>query len=87
MHARRIAQHIACHSPPCSLVRNVGLRGPERLGGKVSGSVSKKTTGLVVGADAGSKLDKAKSLGVPLLTEDEFKALILSSDEPQSPGA
>ena len=59
----------------------------ERLGGKVSGSVSRKTTGLVVGADAGSKLDKAKSLGVPLLTEDEFRALILSSDEPQSPGA
>jgi NAD-dependent DNA ligase len=41
----------------------------------------------VVGVDAGSKLDKAKKLGVPLLTEDEFRALILSRDEPESPGA
>lgn len=49
----------------------------ERLGGKVSGSVSRKTSYLVVGADAGSKLEKAKGLGVPTLTEDEFRALII----------
>ena len=49
----------------------------EGLGGRVSGSVSKKTSNLVVGADAGSKLEKARSLGVPILTEDEFKALII----------
>ena len=48
-----------------------------RLGGKVSGSVSRKTSYLVVGEEAGSKLDKARTLGVPLLTEDEFRALIL----------
>lgn len=48
----------------------------ERLGGKVSGSVSKKTTYLVVGEDAGSKLEKARALGVPTLTEDEFRQLI-----------
>jgi DNA ligase (NAD+) len=47
------------------------------LGGKVSGSVSKKTSYLVVGADAGSKLEKARALGVTVLTEDEFKALIM----------
>ena len=49
----------------------------ERLGGKVSGSVSRKTAYLVVGADAGSKLEKARSLGVPTLSEDEFKDLIM----------
>ena len=49
----------------------------ERLGGKVTGSVSKKTSFLVVGADAGSKLDKARDLGVPILTEAEFQALIM----------
>jgi DNA ligase (NAD+) len=49
----------------------------ERLGGKVSGSVSRKTSYLVVGADAGSKLEKAKALSVPTLTEDEFRALII----------
>lgn len=43
-------------------------------GGKPTGSVSKKTDFLVVGENAGSKLDKAQSLGVPTLTEDEFLA-------------
>ena len=48
----------------------------EREGGKASGSVSSKTSYLVAGEAAGSKLDKAKSLGVDVLTEDEFLALI-----------
>jgi DNA ligase (NAD+) len=48
----------------------------EREGGKPSGSVSAKTSYLVAGEAAGSKLDKAKSLGVPILTEDEFLALV-----------
>ncbi len=45
-------------------------------GGKVSGSVSGKTTHLLAGADAGSKLDKATKLGVKIVTEDEFRALL-----------
>lgn len=45
-------------------------------GGKISGSVSKKTSFVLVGADAGSKEDKAKSLGVKTLTEDEFNKLL-----------
>jgi len=48
----------------------------EREGGKPSGSVSAKTSYLVAGESAGSKLDKAKSLNVPVLTEDEFLAMI-----------
>src|ERR1700692_974869 len=45
-------------------------------GGKLSGSVSKKTDYVVVGADPGSKYDKAKELGVTVLTESEFEKLI-----------
>lgn len=48
----------------------------EREGGKASGSVSSRTSYLVAGTDAGSKLDKAKKLNVPILTEDEFLSLL-----------
>ena len=44
----------------------------ERFGGKTSGSVSKKTTYVLAGEDAGSKLDKAKTLGVAIIDEDTF---------------
>ena len=48
----------------------------QQHGGKVSGSVSKKTDYVVVGADPGSKYEKAKELGVTILTEAEFEKLI-----------
>lgn len=48
----------------------------EDLGGRVSSSVSKKTDYVVAGSDAGSKLTKAESLGVKILSEDEFKGMI-----------
>lgn len=48
----------------------------EANGGKLSGSVSKKTSRLLAGADAGSKLTKAQELGVTILSEVEFQALL-----------
>ena len=47
-----------------------------QAGAKVSGSVSKKTSYLVAGENAGSKLDKAKEVGVTVLTEAELEALL-----------
>ena len=48
----------------------------ERFGGKASGSVSKKTSYVLAGANPGSKLTKAEALGIPILTEDDFAKLI-----------
>jgi len=51
----------------------------ERLGARVAGSVSKKTHYLVAGSDAGTKLDKARQLGVEVLDEDAFRNLIMNA--------
>lgn len=53
----------------------------EALGAKVSGSVSKKTSCVIAGEAAGSKLRKANELGVPVLDEDQFLQLV--SDDAQ----
>jgi DNA ligase (NAD+) len=59
-----------------SMTRDEAAEKIEAAGGKVSGSVSKKTSYVLAGAEAGSKLEKAQSLGVPVIDEGEFKRLL-----------
>jgi DNA ligase (NAD+) len=56
--------------------RDEAKRMIEDAGGKVSGSVSKNTDYVVAGADAGSKLDKAKDIGVRVVDEEEMEKLV-----------
>ena len=65
----------AAQLPPGALslfTRDEATEKIEAHGGKASGSVSKKTTYVVAGENAGSKLRKAGELGIPVLTEQQF---------------
>jgi DNA ligase (NAD+) len=62
-----------------SMSREQATKELERLGAKVSASVSSKTSYLVFGSDAGSKLEKARQLGVETLDEEKFLTLIMKS--------
>ena len=59
------------------MTREQATEAIEALGGKVSGSVSRKTSYVVVGADPGSKAQKALELGVTTLDEAAFRDLIM----------
>jgi DNA ligase (NAD+) len=63
-----------------SMTREQAQAALEKLGARVSGSVSRKTTYVVAGADAGSKLEKARELGVETLDEQQFAALIMKHE-------
>ena len=60
-----------------SMTREQATLALERLGARVAGSVSKKTTYVVAGSDGGSKLEKAGKLGIETLDEERFRALIM----------
>ena len=60
-----------------TMTRDEATAAIEGLGGKVSGSVSRKTSCVVAGDEAGSKLEKARSLGITILDEEEFRRLII----------
>ena len=59
-----------------TLSRNEASEIIEKFGGKTSGSVSKKTSFVLAGEEAGSKLKKAEELGIPIITEAEFLEMI-----------
>jgi DNA ligase (NAD+) len=59
-----------------SLTREEATEKIETLGGHVTGSVSRKTDYLLAGAEPGSKLDKARELGVRIIDEPEFRKMV-----------
>jgi DNA ligase (NAD+) len=66
-----------------SMTREAAQAAIEALGAKVTGSVSRKTTAVIAGDEAGSKLEKARTLGIPVWSEADFQARIIGiSSEP-----
>jgi DNA ligase (NAD+) len=59
-----------------TMTREEATKAIEELGGKVAGSVSKKTSYVVAGEEAGTKLEKARQLGIPVLAEPDFREII-----------
>lgn len=71
-----LAGKIVVFTGTIAMKRDDAKKAVLAAGGKVSGSVSRKTDYVVAGEEAGSKLDKARELGVRVLTEDEFRHMV-----------
>jgi hypothetical protein len=76
-HGRLSGKTFVLTGTLAGMTREEATTAIEQLGGKVSGSVSRKTSYVVVGEEAGSKLAKADQLGRPDADEDAFRALIM----------
>lgn len=63
-----------------SMTREEAKSGIELLGGKVTSSISSKTDFVIIGSEAGSKLEKAKKLGIPLIDEQKFINMLKKSE-------
>ena len=74
--SRFAGQTFVLTGAPTRFTRDEAAEMIEQRGGKAAGSVSKKTTCVVAGENAGSKLKKARELQIPVLTEEEFLALL-----------
>ena len=74
--AARVGKSFVLTGTLSSMTRDEAQAELEKRGHKVAGSVSKKTDFVVAGADAGSKLEKARELGVPVLDEAKFQEFL-----------
>ncbi len=66
-----------------NMTRSEASEAIKKAGGRVSSSVSKNTDYVLVGESPGSKYDRAQKLGIQILTEEEFRSLILGKEDGQ----
>ena len=78
--ARALGKTFVLSGSLAGMTREEAREALEARGHKVAASVSKKTDYVVAGADAGTKLDKARALGVPVIDEDKLRKILRNGD-------